>query len=232
MSYELSGDFIEACDCYLMCPCWIGDAPDGGHCTGLFAWIMSNGSQIDGVDVSGLRVVSVSTHNGTRRGGNTNTVVFVDSRANVDQFGVLAAAFSGQLDGPLGELAAVSGAVMKHTKADISIVLDSAEFIIGVTGVGDDAGTHYANATGVPKRFQGEANPLTLQHTALSMELGVPAGKDDVIAHQGTQLAVRVPLLPGGYIEVTGRSAMRGHFAYQLKERRTRKRALVGADEV
>jgi hypothetical protein len=231
MSYELSGEFIEACDCYLMCPCWIGDAPDEGHCTGLFAWVMAPGSHIDTVDVSGMQVVSVSTHTGTRRGGSTITVVFVDSRADVDQFGVLAAAFSGQLEGPLGELAAVSGAVMKQAKADISIDLATEAFIIRVTGVGDEAGIELAKATGSPKRFQGESNPLTMQHTALSLELGVPAGDEDVIAQQGNQLAVRVPLLPGGYMEVTGRSAMRGQFGYQFAERRARKRTLVGAEE-
>ena len=38
MSYTLTGSFIEACDCFIVCPCWVDEDADDGHCTGLVAW--------------------------------------------------------------------------------------------------------------------------------------------------------------------------------------------------
>jgi hypothetical protein len=32
-AYDLPGDLIEACSCMGPCPCWVGDDPDGGHCS-------------------------------------------------------------------------------------------------------------------------------------------------------------------------------------------------------
>ena len=30
--YRFRGTFYEACDCYTICPCWTGGAPDDGGC--------------------------------------------------------------------------------------------------------------------------------------------------------------------------------------------------------
>jgi hypothetical protein len=30
--YELEGTLLEACSCGVLCPCWIGEDPDGGAC--------------------------------------------------------------------------------------------------------------------------------------------------------------------------------------------------------
>ena len=36
--YRLVGRFLEACDCYAICPCWIDELPDEDRCTGLYVW--------------------------------------------------------------------------------------------------------------------------------------------------------------------------------------------------
>jgi len=41
--YRFRGTFYEACDCYTICPCWTGGAPDDGGCTGVFAWAIEAG---------------------------------------------------------------------------------------------------------------------------------------------------------------------------------------------
>lgn len=61
--YRLQGTFYEACDCYAICPCWIGGAPDDGSCTGILAWAIEAG-QIAGVNVAGRHAVSISKHVG------------------------------------------------------------------------------------------------------------------------------------------------------------------------
>src|SRR5438067_5597954 len=56
--YELTGTLLEACSCGVLCPCWIGEDPDGGQCFAFNAYHFDKGS-IDGVDVSGLNLVNI-----------------------------------------------------------------------------------------------------------------------------------------------------------------------------
>lgn len=231
MSYSLSGYFIEACDCTVICPCWVDDDPVGGHCTGLIAWHIDTGV-IDGTHVDDLTVVSVSTHSGNRRQGkNTLTAIYVDDHAEDDQFGVLSGAFSGRLGGPMGELAHVSGVVVGSERAHIAIDTEIAgapkgQWTVTVSpSLAHDVQT--VKAVGVPrvfdelKRQAGDAQPLTLKWTALSYELGVPTldGKsEEVTAQSGTELMVNVGALPGGNLSVTQKSGMRGSFRYLFND--------------
>lgn len=222
MGYLLNGTFVEACDCRLMCPCWTDDEPDDGHCTGLFAWSVEDGSTIDGLAVGGARVVCVSTHLGRRRGQgaeeNTLSVLFVDTTdlpaAERDAArDALGTAFSGDRSGPLDDLRAVNGRV---------VLVEAAR--IGVTDVGGtctvtvgDVGVESVTAVLSPARFDGHP-PMTVQNGALSKELGIGAA-ETVTAHHADELRIRSAVLPGGYLEVTGRSGMRGPFHYVHKER-------------
>ena len=56
--YQLEGSLLEVCDCNTLCPCWIGEDPDGGTCQSVVAYHLDKGL-IRGVDVSGLTLVSV-----------------------------------------------------------------------------------------------------------------------------------------------------------------------------
>jgi hypothetical protein len=224
MGYKLNGTFVEACDCRLMCPCWTDDEPDDGHCTGLFAWTLDTGSTIDGLAVGGARVVCVTTHLGRRRGEtaqeNTLSVLFVDTTrlpagTNADDaFRALGLAFSGDASGPLKDLATVNGTVVLVDRADIEIA--DAGGTITFT-VSDLKGMQPVRATLSPARFDGR-EALTLRNTALSKELGIKSD-EDVTAHHSDTLTIRAAALPGGFIEVTGRSGMRGPFHYLHKER-------------
>jgi hypothetical protein len=221
MDYTISGEFIESCDCYLMCPCWVDDDPDEGHCTGLFAWQLGEKSRIDGVEVAGRTVVSVSTHTGNRRAGATTTALFIDADASPDQVVLLGQAFSGELGGPLADLAAVSGAVLQRERAEIAVEAAGDSWQVTVTalaaGTTAQPGAKLVHAAGADRIFEGEDQPLVLRRTALSQELGVPAGTE-VTAQQGDQLTVHLAVLPGAYLEVTGRSGMRGRFSYRLTD--------------
>ena len=56
MPYQLEGRLLEVCTCNVLCPCWVGEDPDGGTCDGTLAWRVDKGS-VDGVDVSGRTIV-------------------------------------------------------------------------------------------------------------------------------------------------------------------------------
>jgi hypothetical protein len=219
--YEISGTFIEACDCMLICPCWLDDEPDEDHCTGLFAWHIEAGT-INGTPVAGRRVVSVSTHSGGRKSGRTTTALFVDDGASDAQLAVLASAFSGDVEGPLGELTDVSGTVLLHERARIEVTAFGMGQEVTVrpvpTGPGDEP-AHLVQVSAEPRVFGGESRPLTLHNTALHKELQVP-DNGAVTAHLGEQFSVHVPVLPGGFTDLKGRSGMTGRFRYRQPDDR------------
>ncbi len=67
--YQLEGTLLEVCSCDVLCPCWIGEDPDGGTCDSVVAYNLHKGT-IRGVDVSGLTLVSVVNIPGNILEGN------------------------------------------------------------------------------------------------------------------------------------------------------------------
>lgn len=235
MSHHLAGRFIEVCDCVLICPCWVNEIPDDNHCTGLFLWDIgtrdgqllhpegTNHSVIDGERVTGLKVVSVSVHQGRRpirdaavqpdEYGGTWTVLIVDKTATPEQYAALVAAFSGRAGGTMAELAEVSGTVIHSFQAAIAVNKVGGGWTITV-GPDEQGAAALVDVLSEPARFPPEPDPLTLSHTALDHELGVRPGTG-IEALRATSLKLNVASLPGGYLEVTGRSGMTGEFLYQ-----------------
>lgn len=230
MAYSLTGEFLESCDCTVICPCWVDDDPIGGHCTGFILWSIESGS-IGGDDVSGCKVVSVSTHSGNRRQSNaTTSVIYVDLGGHKTEHLVynLGEAFAGESGGILKELAEVSGTVVGVYPATIRLDLEGDKqqaWRVRVEEHHEQESVFRIEATGYPRIFDKEdvealrngeqAEPMRLEHTALSHEL---QAQGPVEAQQGERLTVRVGALPGGNLEVAGRSGMRGKFAYECAE--------------
>ena len=57
--YELQGTLLEACSCDVLCPCWIGEDPDGGTCDAIVAYHFDS-DQVNSVDIGGLSLVNVA----------------------------------------------------------------------------------------------------------------------------------------------------------------------------
>jgi hypothetical protein len=117
--YQLHGTLLEACDCGALCPCWVGEDPDGGTCQALIAYNLSAGT-INGVDVGGLTHAAVAFIPGNVLQGNWQVVVFVDERASDEQEKAILAAFTGELGGPLADLAQLVGEVKAIQRVPIS----------------------------------------------------------------------------------------------------------------
>lgn len=118
VAYDLEGSLLEACDCDVLCPCWVGEDPDGGTCQSVVAYHFDRGT-IRGIDVSGLSLVSAAFIPGNVLAGNWRTVLFVDDRAGAEQQQALLDAFSGELGGPLADLAQLVGEVLEVRRAPI-----------------------------------------------------------------------------------------------------------------
>jgi hypothetical protein len=197
--YLLHGQFFELCDCYTICPCWVGEEPDDGRCTGAFGWAVSEG-RIGDVDVAGRSVVSVSFHAGHRDNGGQEVHVFVDAGADDEQFAALVLTFTGGNGGPLGELSRLMGELRQAQRVplELSTEGDHLSITVGRVVSGDAAILR-----------GGNDKPTQLRNGWLSDVLGPKA-------EVGRSSAFRVDL--GGQsssITVTGRAAMRGSFTYE-----------------
>ena len=201
MPYALSGTFLELCDCTTVCPCWVGLSPTENRCTGAFGWAIDEG-EVEGVDVAGRRVVSVSFHSGHRNTGGQEVFLFVDEDASDEQLERLTALFTGGLGGPLEELQELMGRLSAAERAAIDLTVKGRH--VSVT---------------VDHRVSGDAQSLVgadgevmqLGHGRRSTVLGP-------VAEVGTSAGVRVELGRRGFdVEVKGRASMHGPFRYRYE---------------
>lgn len=235
-SYVISGDFIESCDCFDLCPCWAADDPDEDHCTGVVAWQLDDRSTVDGRSVAGARAAAVTSHNGQRRAAGAITVLFVDVPAadgeppDEAMRKLLADAFAGHAEGPLRALARVTGTVLDTQPAEIEMKDRGGTWTLDVRPTDPRATVSLVRAEGRPAAFPDPPDvpdrdehgnpaaeprlgpPLTLNGTALHAELRI---QGEARAQHTSELDVRVAALPGGYLTVKGRSGMRGRFRYE-----------------
>jgi len=133
-AYSLKGTLLEVCSCGVLCPCWIGEDPDGGECFSVVGYHFDTG-QIRGVDVSGLSILTVNHIPGNILAGNWEVVALVDDRATDDQREAILAAFTGKLGGPLADLAELIGTVKGIESATIRHEIEGGIGTLEVPGV-------------------------------------------------------------------------------------------------
>jgi hypothetical protein len=119
MAYKLEGSLLEVCDCEILCPCWVGEAPDNGTCQTALAYHFDRGT-IDNVDVSGLTLATNVFVPGTPLAGNWRAQIFIDERATAEQEAALLSVFTGKQGGPVADLVALVGEVVGVERAPIT----------------------------------------------------------------------------------------------------------------
>jgi hypothetical protein len=109
---------------------------DQDECTGVVAWQIEQGV-IEGVDVTGLTVISVSQHFGSRGGPGAHpkmrVALILDEKATPEQATSIGQAFGGQLGGPLGELAEMMDATPEIERATIEYRSDGSNTTLSVS---------------------------------------------------------------------------------------------------
>jgi hypothetical protein len=134
MSYHLEGRLLEVCNCRVLCPCWVGEDPDGKTCDSIMAWHMDKG-QIDGVDVSGVTIGGAFHIPGNVLAGNWTAAIFVDDKASKAQEEALLRVYTGQAGGPVADLAKLIGTVVSVERAPITFAVQGGK---GTLAMGKD----------------------------------------------------------------------------------------------
>lgn len=199
MTYEIEGRLLEVCTCNVLCPCWVGEDPDGGTCDSTFGWAVDKGV-VEGIDVSGL-TLGLSVHiPGNVFGGNWRAVVYIDDRSTEAQQEALLKVFTGQLGGPIADIAALIGEVITVERVPINFAVEEGE---GTLTIGD-----YAEMKVVP--FQGATGKSTvLQESVFSTIPGSPAyvGKAEYFRRTEAEHGL-------ANIDIKGQNAIQGAFHF------------------
>jgi hypothetical protein len=149
MAYKLEGSILEVCDCKVLCPCWIGETPDNGTCQSALAYHFERGT-IDGVDVSGLTLATNVFIPGTPLAGNWRAHLFIDERASKEQETVLVSVFTGKQGGPVADLAALVGEMVKIERAPITFEVKEGKGTLRIGNTTEAVMEPYRGASGKP----------------------------------------------------------------------------------
>ena len=103
LSWEISGSYLEACNCEAICPCRrIGGRAGGrsthGECLGALSWKITAGHAGD-TDLAGLGVVLASRYDDDEPGSPWTYMLYVDERADAAQRQALGGIFTGARGG-------------------------------------------------------------------------------------------------------------------------------------
>jgi hypothetical protein len=122
MAWKLAGTYFETCSCDVVCPCTasLANGADYDRCRVTLVFNVVDG-EIEGTDVSGLRVAAVADTPKVMTDGNWRLGVFIDAAASDEQAEKLGAVFGGQLGGPMAGLVPLVGENLGVERAPIEI---------------------------------------------------------------------------------------------------------------
>jgi hypothetical protein len=198
MAYQLEGKLLEVCSCKILCPCWVGEDPDGGTCDGVLSWHVDKGT-VNGTDVSG-RTLTILTHiPGNILEGNWRVVVYVDDGASDEQMQGLLDVWTGKLGGPVADLAQLVGEVLAVEKVPVSF---DVEGVHGTLKIGDAILADL-------EPFKGATGESTALHDSIFTTIpGSPA-------YVGKASKYHVDVAEHGFtIDLEGHNAVQGSFRF------------------
>jgi hypothetical protein len=198
MAYELEGKLLEVCTCNVICPCWVGEEPDGGACDGLIGYHIERGV-IDGVDVAGRSFILMAHIPGNVLRGNWSVVAYLDDQTTEQQQQAILDLWTGKLGGPVADLARLVGQVAGVERVPISFSVAEGK---GTIKVGSAVSAELAPLQGATGRA------TTLSESVFSTIPGSPA-----YVGKASHYAAHVPQL-GFDFSIDGHNAIQGSFRF------------------
>jgi len=203
MAYHLEGDLLEVCTCDILCPCWVGENPDGGTCDSSLAYHIRSG-EIDGVDVSGVTVAGATFIPGNVLDGNWRAIVYLDEEATPEQEAAMRRVFLGEAGGPIADLAQLVSEVIDVRRAAIVCAVEEGK---GRFEIGEIVQANLEPFTGP----NGE--PTKLVESVFSTIPGSPAYVGKAIRYRQ-----KSPELDQD-IDIAGHNAISGPFVFDYDEK-------------
>ena len=198
MAYHLEGRLLEVCNCRVLCPCWIGEDPDFGTCDTIVAWHFDKGT-INGVDVKGRTIAMIAHVPGNILEGNWTAAVYLDEDISPQQEQAILGVYTGQLGGPVADLAKLVGKVVGVYKVPIQFDVQGGHGTLKIGDAGDAELEPYKNASGAT---------TTLADTVFSTVPGAPVFVGKSPRYRSKQPEVGIDL------DMTGHNALQSTFVF------------------
>ena len=196
MPYEVEGRLLEVCTCNVLCPCWVGEDPDGGTCDGLLTWHIEKGT-VNGTDVAGRTIAVLGHIPGNILKGNWTVRIYVDDGATDAQKDAILSVWSGKLGGPLADLAKLIGKIESIEQVPIQFDIEGADGTIKVGSSIEASLAAFKGATG---------KPTALYDTIFTTIPGSPAYAGKASRYQVSA--------PGFQIDLRDHNAVSGSFRF------------------
>lgn len=135
MSWSVSGSYVEACNCDVLCPCVFLQPPSSGECTALVGWHVEQGHH-DDTDLAGLNVALALHSPGPMTEVPWRVALYLDERAAPAQAEALTTIFSGAGGGHPAVLGSHIGEVLGVASAPISFSSDDGARSLKIGEVG------------------------------------------------------------------------------------------------
>src|SRR5204862_2162097 len=122
MAWKLQGTYFETCSCEVICPCTasLSIGADYDRCRVTLVFNVVHGD-VEGTDVSGLKVAAIADTPKVMTDGNWRLGVFIDAAASDEQAEKLGGVFSGALGGPMESLGPLIGENLGVERARIDV---------------------------------------------------------------------------------------------------------------
>jgi hypothetical protein len=164
MSWNINGSYFESCSCDVVCPCTaslsLGATRD--RCKVVLLFNVKSG-EVDGTDVSGLKVAAVADTPKVMSEGNWRLGVVIDEAASDEQAEKLGGVFSGALGGPMEALGPLVGENLGVERAPIEVSEDGLKHSVTI---GDQVDLEIEDVvpfgveTGEPAKITGIFHPV------------------------------------------------------------------------
>lgn len=110
-AWQISGEYMETCNCALLCPCItsnLAGKPTEGDCKAAVAMRIDTGAK-DGVKLDGLSFVVMMHSPGAMIEGNITVGLIIDEAASDQQVEAISAIATGSAGGPMAALGPLVG---------------------------------------------------------------------------------------------------------------------------
>lgn len=130
-NWYLQGRYFETCNCATACPCVWLNPPTEGDCKLLVAWHIEKG-HLDSHTLDGLNIALACYSPGHMKDGDWQAALYVDERADQNQYEALVQIFSGLQGGHPAILMSFVGEVLgiKRVKIDYQDLGNKQKLII------------------------------------------------------------------------------------------------------
>lgn len=136
--WRIQADYLENCNCDLLCPCLFAVAPTHGDCNVPIAYHIRQGHYGD-VHLDGLKVVRLTIFPGPglMASGNQKMALYIDENATEAQYDALVEVFSGKAGGPLERLQTLVTEFLGVKRASITYTIDGALHSVAIPDIVD-----------------------------------------------------------------------------------------------